>query len=112
MKKMALLAMALCIVAAFCVTDSFAAQGWYQCTISQSGLANPISGVDQYGFQITEASSPSLFGPIWVYSPVTNPQGKELLAIALTALANNKKVWAYTEPTNGGTITKMICGSE
>jgi hypothetical protein len=108
MKKMALLAMAMFMVTTFCVTDSFAAQLWYECHVSQAGLTNPIAGMDTFGFNITEASSPSLFGPIWVYCPTTDPLSRELLAVALTAVALKKKVWAYTETTNGGWITKMI----
>jgi len=97
-KKMVVMVLAAVLVVAFAATGAFAAFAWYDATVTASapgyGGAGPSGATDTI-FVLTHSATTKLF---------TNKQfkawtgrQKEMLAVALTAMANGKKLRVYVD---------------
>ena len=86
-KKIGLLAMVVIVAGAFFATDSSAAPAWYTCTVDAVG-----PGWQSLYVQLTSASA---FSGNWYNLPTEN--GREILAVALTAMTNGMQVLIYAD---------------
>lgn len=86
-KKIGLLAMVVIVAGAFFATDSSAAAAWYTCTVDAVG-----PGWQSTYIQLTSASA---FTRKWFTVSLEN--GREVLAVALTAMTNGMQVLVYAD---------------
>jgi hypothetical protein len=95
-RKLVLLVLSVCALVAFLTATSYAALATYTCTVNYAG---PVTSTGTYhmAIKLTYASgSPTPTTKTKVFYAPTGHE-KEFLAVALTAMANSKKVSAYVD---------------
>jgi hypothetical protein len=88
-KKIGLLVMVVILAGAYFATDSSAAPDWYTCTVDAAGPG--------WASIYVELTSAPAFTGKWFIIPTEN--GKEILAVALTAMTNGMQVLIYADPS-------------
>ena len=82
-KKIGLMVMAVMLASPYFFKDSNAAQGWYTCTVNMAGPG--------WGTIYVQLTSSPTFTQKWFQAPTNG--GKEVLAVALTAMSSGMKVY-------------------
>lgn len=100
-KKIALMVMVVMLAVAVFTTDSNAAEAWYNCRVLAIG---PSGGVVY--IQLTDLSG-SFTGKFFTFPA---EKGKEMLAVALTAMNNNWAVSIYANAlvTNAPVVSLLL----
>jgi hypothetical protein len=91
-KKIALTALITFSVLTLFAFNSYAASGWYICTVNEAGPA----GTKFTNIRLTDTADTPAFTNLLFRAELT--RAKEQLAVALTAMASNLKVKVYTDP--------------
>jgi hypothetical protein len=95
-KRIRLIAMIVMLAGAYFVTDANAAVAWYT---AQVNMAGPNSGGGTY-INLTDTAPSPAFAGRWFTAPASID--REMLATALTAIANGMKVFVATDVSLGG----------
>lgn len=89
-KKICLITvMALCVVGIL-GTGAGAAQGWYNCSVKQTGISGSYMLIN-----LTDTAISPAFTSQWYY--LEPAYAKTILAVILTAMSLSKTVWVYVD---------------
>lgn len=86
-KKIGLLVMVVILAGAYLATDSSAAADWHTCTVDAAG-----PGWDSIYIKLTAPAFPA-----GKWFTVAAQSGKEILAVALTAMSNGMQVMIFAD---------------